>query len=140
MAKVQVTGRLAPRVILAKNRKIYGESQSRAITENAPLSPLSIYDESKVEDERLLEKAQNEGINATTIRPSSVHGSVDGDADRLEVVLVFRPVCLMQSYSIDFISGPKFQIWHHPLSRTLKTRVAHLLKKMTAVHLDGDAN
>lgn len=72
-----------PWVIFASSREVYGEPQSRPVTENAPLSPINIYAESKVEGERLIEKARAGGINATTIRLSNVYGSVDDHADRV---------------------------------------------------------
>lgn len=72
-----------PWVIFASSREVYGEPQSRPVTENALLSPINIYAETKVEGERLIKKARAAGIAATTVRLSNVYGSVDDHADRV---------------------------------------------------------
>lgn len=63
--------------------KSSSEPQIRPVTENAPLSPINIYAETKIEGERLIKKARAAGIAATTVRLSNVYGSVDDHADRV---------------------------------------------------------
>jgi nucleoside-diphosphate-sugar epimerase len=53
------------------------------VTEETKLRPVNVYGRSKVEGERLVERAREAGLRACTIRLSNVFGSVSDHADRV---------------------------------------------------------
>ncbi len=72
-----------PWVIFASSREVYGQPDALPVTEDAPLRPVNIYGQSKVEGERLVSEARQAGVRAVTIRLSNVFGSVYDHPDRV---------------------------------------------------------
>lgn len=72
-----------PWCVFASSREVYGEASTLPVTEDAPLSPLNVYARSKVEGERLIERARSAGLRAATVRLSNVYGSALDHADRV---------------------------------------------------------
>ena len=73
----------APWLVFASSREVYGQPESLPATEDAPLRPVNIYGQSKVEGEFFVEEAKRAGLRACTIRLSNVYGSTDDHADRV---------------------------------------------------------
>ena len=72
-----------PWVLFASSREVYGQPRRLPATENIPLSPVNVYGRSKVEGERLVERARAAGLRAATVRLSNVYGSALDHADRV---------------------------------------------------------
>lgn len=72
-----------PWVIFASSREVYGQPDTLPVTEDAPLRPVNIYGQSKVEGERLVSEARQAGVRAATVRLSNVFGSVHDHPDRV---------------------------------------------------------
>jgi len=75
--------RRQPWVIFASSREVYGQPDKLPATEDTPLQPVNIYGRSKVEGERLIGVARDQGLRAMVIRLSNVYGSTDDHADRV---------------------------------------------------------
>ena len=72
-----------PWVLFASSREVYGQPPRLPATEETPLSPVNVYGRSKVEGERLVERARTVGLQAATVRLSNVYGSALDHADRV---------------------------------------------------------
>ena len=72
-----------PWVLFASSREVYGEPQRLPATEDAPFSPVNVYGHSKVDGERLVEKARAGDLRAAIVRLSNVYGSALDHADRV---------------------------------------------------------
>ena len=76
-------GRSAPWLIFASSREVYGEQETLPVREDAELRPLNTYARSKVEGERLVSAAAEQGMLAQIVRFSNVYGSTDDHEDRV---------------------------------------------------------
>ena len=72
-----------PWVVFASSREVYGQPGRLPVTEDAPLRPINVYGRSKVEGERLVEAARDEGLRAAIVRLSNVYGSTRDHPDRV---------------------------------------------------------
>ena len=72
-----------PWVVFASSREVYGQPDRLPVTEDAPLRPINVYGRSKVEGERLVEAARDEGLRAAIVRLSNVYGSTRDHPDRV---------------------------------------------------------
>jgi nucleoside-diphosphate-sugar epimerase len=73
----------APWLVFASSREVYGQPDSVPVAEDAPLRPVNVYGRSKVEGERLIERARASGLRACTVRLSNVFGSTFDHPDRV---------------------------------------------------------
>lgn len=74
---------LMPWIIFASSREVYGEPQSLPVRETAALAPLNVYARSKVEGEKLIDRARAAGLVANIARFSNVYGCVEDHHDRV---------------------------------------------------------
>ena len=72
-----------PWVVFASSREVHGQPGRLPVTEDAPLRPINVYGRSKVEGERLVEAARDEGLRAAIVRLSNVYGSTRDHPDRV---------------------------------------------------------
>ncbi|MDE8344863.1 MAG: NAD(P)-dependent oxidoreductase [Acidocella sp.] len=72
-----------PWVIFASSREVYGQPLILPASEETPLQPVNIYGRSKVEGEKLVDEARQNGLRACTIRLSNVFGTTFDHADRV---------------------------------------------------------
>ena len=72
-----------PWVIFASSREVYGQPDVLPVDETSALRPVNVYGRSKVEGERLIEAAREEGVRASIVRLSNVYGSTADHADRV---------------------------------------------------------
>lgn len=72
-----------PWLVFASSREVYGQPRHLPATEDTPLRPINVYGRSKVEGERLVESARNEGLRTATVRLSNVYGKTFDHADRV---------------------------------------------------------
>lgn len=72
-----------PWVLFASSREVYGQPRCLPATEDTPLTPVNVYGRSKVEGERLVERARAGGLRTATVRLSNVYGSALDHADRV---------------------------------------------------------
>lgn len=82
---LRAIGELRPRpwLLFASSREVYGQPDRLPAKEDAPLRPVNVYGRSKVEGERLMDRARGRGFRAATVRLSNVYGRVDDHADRV---------------------------------------------------------
>ena len=73
----------SPWVLFASSREVYGQPRRLPATEDTPLSPVNVYGHTKVEGERLVEKARAAGLRSAIVRLSNVYGSALDHADRV---------------------------------------------------------
>jgi len=73
----------SPWVLVASSREVYGQATEFPVRESAPFRPINAYARSKVDVEHMVASCRNEGLRASTIRFSSVYGSVTDHADRV---------------------------------------------------------
>ena len=72
-----------PWVLYASSREVYGEPLELPVCESAPLCPINIYGESKLEAEHLVQKYAKQGVQTAITRLSNVFGSVEDYPDRV---------------------------------------------------------
>lgn len=72
-----------PWIISASSREVYGESSGFPFSETSPLRPINIYGEAKVEGERIVRNAEENGLRTSIVRFSSVYGSSNDHSDRV---------------------------------------------------------
>lgn len=72
-----------PWLIFASSREVYGEQATLPVREDAPLTPLNTYAQTKVDGELLVEAAAANGMRAQTVRFSNVYGSTADHEDRV---------------------------------------------------------
>lgn len=72
-----------PWIISASSREVYGQPDTLPVTEDCPVRPVNIYGRSKVEGERLINLARQDGLRACVIRLSNVFGTTTDHADRV---------------------------------------------------------
>jgi len=72
-----------PWVLFGSSREVYGQAVRLPVLESAPCAPLNCYARSKAEAESLVRAARESGLNASTVRFSSVYGSTADHADRV---------------------------------------------------------
>lgn len=72
-----------PWIVSASSREVYGQPDSLPATEDCPVRPVNIYGRSKVEGERLISLARQDGLRACVIRLSNVFGTTTDHADRV---------------------------------------------------------
>ena len=72
-----------PWIIFASSREVYGEPQKLPVRETAPLAPLNVYARSKVEGEKLIDRARAAGLVANIARFSNVYACVEDHYDRV---------------------------------------------------------
>ena len=82
-AKVRGEPSARPWVVFASSREVYGQPDRLPATEDTPLRPINVYGRAKVEGERLVEAARDEGLRAAIVRLSNVYGSTRDHADRV---------------------------------------------------------
>lgn len=72
-----------PWLISASSREVYGQPDTLPATEDCPVRPVNIYGRSKVEGERRISLARQDGLRACVIRLSNVFGTTTDHADRV---------------------------------------------------------
>lgn len=72
-----------PWILYASSREVYGLQQKMPVAESAPLKAVNIYGESKIEAEKIIERAKERGLNTSIVRFSNVYGSVIDHHDRV---------------------------------------------------------
>lgn len=72
-----------PWIIYASSREVYGEQHHLPVEESAPLQPVNVYGESKVEAESIILAARNKGLSTAVLRFSNVYGSTSDHEDRV---------------------------------------------------------
>jgi nucleoside-diphosphate-sugar epimerase len=72
-----------PWLIFASSREVYGEQDVLPVPESVPLKPLNTYARTKVEGERLVNAAAENGLTTQIVRFSNVYGSIHDHADRV---------------------------------------------------------
>lgn len=72
-----------PWILFSSSREVYGQSTSLPVVETVPLNPLNVYARSKVEGERIILDARNQGLQTAVIRLSNVYGCTNDHADRV---------------------------------------------------------
>ncbi len=82
-----------PWIVFASSREVYGQPDSLPVTEDAPLRPINVYGRTKVEGERLVRAARDDGLRTAVVRLSNAYGSTRDHADR--VVPVFARNAVM---------------------------------------------
>lgn len=82
---LEAVGRGAPRpwLLFASSREVYGQPDRLPATEDCPLRPVNVYGRSKVEGERLVQEAREDGLRTASVRLSNVYGSTRDYADRV---------------------------------------------------------
>ena len=83
VAEAALASSKQPWVIYASSREVYGEQKELPVKESAPLRPVNIYGESKLEAENMIALAQAKGLTASIVRFSNVFGSVNDHPDRV---------------------------------------------------------
>ena len=73
----------SPWVIFASSREVYGQADSLPVREDAPLKPINIYAHAKVEGERRVSRAREQGLQTAIVRLSNAYGSTFDHADRV---------------------------------------------------------
>lgn len=89
-----------PWFIFASSREVYGQPDVLPATENAPLNPVNFYGRAKVEGERLVNLARQQGLRTAIIRLSNVYGSTTDHHDRV-VPAFARAAVLGQTLRVD---------------------------------------
>lgn len=89
-----------PWLIFASSREVYGQPDVLPATESAPLNPVNIYGRAKVEGERLVNLARQQGLRTAIIRLSNVYGSTADHHDRV-VPAFARAVVLGKTLRVD---------------------------------------
>ncbi len=72
-----------PWVVFASSREVYGQPATLPASEDCPLQPVNVYGHTKVEGERLVDRAVSRGLRACTVRLSNVFGATSDYADRV---------------------------------------------------------
>lgn len=72
-----------PWLVFASSREVYGEAERLPVTECAPLRPVNVYANSKVEGEALVTQATERGLRTAIVRLSNVYGRTADHADRV---------------------------------------------------------
>ena len=72
-----------PWLLFASSREVYGQPRCLPATEDTLLRPVNVYGRSKVEGERLVDRARARGLQAAIVRLSNVYGSTRDHADRV---------------------------------------------------------
>ncbi|MBK8259577.1 MAG: NAD(P)-dependent oxidoreductase [Polyangiaceae bacterium] len=72
-----------PWVLFVSSREVYGNPSNLPVVEGAPLSPVNVYGRSKVEGERLVERAARDGLRTGIVRLTNVMGSPSDQPDRV---------------------------------------------------------
>lgn len=72
-----------PWILFSSSREVYGQAPYLPVAETIPLNPLNIYARSKVEGERIVMNARNQGLQTAIVRLSNVYGCTKDHADRV---------------------------------------------------------
>jgi len=72
-----------PWILYASSREVYGQQDHLPVSEAAPLKPVNIYGESKVEAENIIQNAHKHELNTSIVRFSNVYGSTHDHTDRV---------------------------------------------------------
>lgn len=72
-----------PWLIFASSREVYGQPPRLPVTESCDRCPVNVYGRSKLEGERIVERARHEGLRAAILRLSNVYGSTADHANRV---------------------------------------------------------
>lgn len=72
-----------PWLIFASSREVYGRPDRLPVSEGAPLRPVNVYAQTKVEGEALVNAARDRGIRTAIVRLSNVYGGVHDHHDRV---------------------------------------------------------
>ena len=81
-----------PWIVFASSREVYGQPDSLPVTEDAPLRPINVYGRTKVEGERLVRAARDDGLRTAVVRLSNVYGSTRDHADRVVPAFAWNAV------------------------------------------------
>ena len=73
----------SPWVIFVSSREVYGQADTLPVREDAPLKPINVYAHAKVEGERRVSHARENGLQTAIVRLSNAYGSVFDHADRV---------------------------------------------------------
>ena len=72
-----------PWLIAASSREVYGQAPKLPADEATPLNPLNVYARSKVEGERIVLAARDQGLQTAIVRLSNVYGCTQDHHDRV---------------------------------------------------------
>ena len=72
-----------PWIVFASSREVYGQPDSLPVAEDTPLRPINVYGHTKVEGERLVRAARDDGLRTAIVRLSNVYGSTRDHTDRV---------------------------------------------------------
>ncbi|MFO8074281.1 MAG: NAD(P)-dependent oxidoreductase [Polyangia bacterium] len=75
--------RRRPWLLFASSREVYGQPEALPVSEDAPLRPCNVYGRTKVEGERIVGAARDEGLRAAVARLSNVYGTTRDHEDRV---------------------------------------------------------
>ena len=75
--------RQPPWLLFASSREVYGQPQRLPAKEDTPLRPVNVYGRSKVEGERLVRAAGEQGLRVAIARFSNVYGDATDHVDRV---------------------------------------------------------
>lgn len=94
---------LQPWVLFTSSREVYGQQTKFPIVESAPLLPMNVYAESKVEGENLVQHYRSRGLRCGIVRLSNVYGRVDDHKDRV-IPAFCRAALANQTLRIDGVN------------------------------------
>lgn len=72
-----------PWILYASSREVYGNPPTLPAIEESPYNPVNVYGESKIESEKAILRAREEGLNTAIVRYSNVYGSIHDHQDRV---------------------------------------------------------
>lgn len=92
-----------PWVLFTSSREVYGQQTKFPIEESAPLLPMNVYAESKVQGENLIQQYRSRGLRSGIVRLSNVYGRVDDHHDRV-IPAFCRAALTNQTLRIDGVN------------------------------------
>jgi UDP-glucose 4-epimerase len=69
--------------LFASSREVYGQPAQLPVTESAPTHPLNLYGRSKLVGERIVRRAERDGLAAGIVRLTNTYGSTNDHPDRV---------------------------------------------------------
>lgn len=92
-------------LVFASSREVYGNPRGAQVVESDPLEPVNAYGRSKLAGERLVQKAQANGLRAAIVRLSNVYGGRADHPDRAVPALMQRA---LDGAMIDITGGDHY--------------------------------
>lgn len=88
-----------PWIIFTSSREVYGNQSDLPVREESTLHPQNVYGQTKMQGERLLQAAQENGVHTAIIRLTNIYGSTNDIPERAIPSFV-RNSLLHQSFSV----------------------------------------